>query len=101
MRPQVLPHYGGKMDNVVFKRGNNSVWESNSIPNGEVCVTEEGTYIYVDNEMKPFPQFCVTCEFNDSGRCKKLHTCFGDRLTITDDFYCGYHKLRKDFKNET
>jgi hypothetical protein len=62
--------------------------------NGEVISTELGTYIYRDGEYIPFPQFCATCEFNDNGKCKKLHSCFGDRLDVTDDFYCAFHRVR-------
>lgn len=62
--------------------------------NGEVVSTELGTYIYRDDKYVPFPQFCATCEFNDEGKCEKLYSCFGDRLDVTDDFYCAFHKYR-------
>lgn len=62
--------------------------------NGEVISTELGTYIYRDGKYVPFPQFCATCEFNDCGKCNKLHSCFDDRLDVADDFYCAFHRIR-------
>jgi hypothetical protein len=61
---------------------------------GEVISTELGTYIYRGGKYVLFPQFCATCEFNNGGKCEKLHSCLGDGLDVTDDLYCAFHKYR-------
>lgn len=83
------------MDRIIIQRGNELICGNNPIPDGEICVTESGTYVYKDNKFTPFPQFCSTCVHNDTGKCAVLYDAYGVELSVNDKFYCGFHKMKE------